>query len=684
MIGNVSFDGGSSFRIKRSPLITTSGSASDVDTTVKSHLAELSALFGKRVFSREECEDEYDVRAEAKDNGREKGKEKAGEPRKRSHTRIVPPVKQLLERPLTPRHVPPAAGGRWAEGSVAHEFAKLAEAPEKLTLSEYIDLTPQLSALKYEFESNLSANWPNLDYNTKAVLSGYPALREYLIAYAFHVQGLHEVNGLKNFILSNRAGAKNVVNYAIVSAARTIIDKEHLEVDHYNEDHSAIVEQIRGAGLSLSSASFGPALRALVDDFVFNSLESKLIDEAGIGALPAGIKPQLVQFIKNSPVPITRDNVKFFLPNFVLQLRQVAPIAGLPEATPEEADKDFDVQLFEDDSTSIQISRSAVKCAAQLYYSMILGDELDVFNVVNWFTHKYLIRGGVEISDSHLRDDLQLYVFSAKFTDLKTKKLVDRTRPAERQMFYRQVFNYGRAPISEDIVVNQEFPRLWKVLMLESAKYLERAQASPHPDNFVSRQNVMQAVEDLQYNLSTHSTGMANVVSPLVHAELNFVIQRIFMHPEIIRQVVPTGGTWWRVVEALFLNIKNVRPRSTVLYNKAKLGHSILRQIANYNPSSFEDDASFAAFISDIDAFITTQSILQEALTDELKRGDSESAGEDEDDGTSYAGNGAYTAGSAIAGHGMNGGGYTNGAPRANGHGEPAPLPAGGASEWDF
>src|SRR6185295_3306012 len=167
-----------------------------------------------------------------------------------------------------------------------------------------------------------------------------------------------------------------------------------------------------------------------------------------------------------------------------------------------------------------------------------------------WFTHKYLVRGGIEIQDPRLRDDLQMYVFSNRFPDEKTGKLVDRTRPAERQMFYRQVFNYGNAQVTDDVVVNDEFPRLWKVLMLESARYLERAQTSPNPESYVSPQNVMQAVEDLQYNLSTHCTGMASVITPLIYNELNFIIKRIFMHEEVLRQVVPAAGaTWWRVVE---------------------------------------------------------------------------------------------------------------------------------------
>jgi hypothetical protein len=247
-----------------------------------------------------------------------------------------------------------------------------------------------------------------------------------------------------------------------------------------------------------------------------------------------------------------------------------------------------------------------------------------VFNAMNYFTNKFLIRGGIEITDARLRDDLQMYVFSNKFTDPRSGKVNDRTRPAERHMFYRQVFNWGSGKVTPELIVNPEFPRLWKVLILESAKYIERAQISPNPNSFVSRQNVMQAVEDLQYNLSTHCTGMANVITPLIYGELNFIITRIFMHPEILRQVVPQGGTWWRVVETLYMGMKNTRPRSTVIYNKAKLGDSILRSIAVYNPSTFEQDGPFSSFISDVDAFITTQSILQEGLTDSLVHGDAD------------------------------------------------------------
>jgi hypothetical protein len=635
MANNLTFNSGSSFKIKR-PLITTNGFVSDVDPTIKSHLNELNVLLAKRIFARDMGRDEdqdeneeeiienavEDIEEAVEDIEEAIGEGRRTVPRSvsssTSRTRMVPRIKELLQRNLTPKRIP---GNNWARGSILEKFKNTAETPEKITLSDYIDMTADLSELKYAFESYLSGNWFNLDYNAKAVLDDYPAIRDYLIAYGYYVMELQEVNGLKNFVLSNRVGAKNVANYAIVSAARTIIDQEKLKVPHYNDDDSEIVAVINAAGLSLSSASFKTALQKRVDDYIFNGNESRLIDHADIGVLPSGIKPLLIKYIKHSPVPITDDNVKFFLPLFISQIKGAAEIADPTEVDTEESDKDFDVQFLEDDNSMVQISKSAVKCAAQLYYGMILGDELDVFDTVNYFTHKYLIRGGIEIQDSRLREDLQVYVFSNRFTDPKTMKIVDRTRPAERQMFYRQVFDYGNAQVTDDFILNKEFTKLWKVLILESAKYLERAQASFNPDSYVSRQNVMQAVEDLQYNLSTHCTGMANVITPLIYGELNFVIQRIFMHPEILRQIVPAGGTWWRVVEILYMGMKNMRPKATVLYNKAKLGYEIMRSIADYNPTTFEDDRNFSAFISSVDAFITTQSILQEALTNDLKMG---------------------------------------------------------------
>ena len=675
MATNLSFDGGSPFRIKR-PLITTNGFVSDPDPLVTTHLNELNALLGKRIF------------APSKPAGAAGAAGGGGA----KHPLPVSGIPDLLQRHLTPRRA--HEKDLWAPRSLAATFHDAVENDVDLTLSDYIDMTPDLSSLKYAFQGNLTANWFNLDFNTKTVLDGYPAITDYLIAFAYHVMNLKEVNGLKNFILSNQLGAKNVANYAIVSAARTLIDNEQLNVPDYDVDNSEIVVDLKSAGLSLSAASFKSAASARIDDFIFNGKWSKLIDGAAadIGPISPAIRPLLIKYLKSSPVPITNTNIKFFLPLFINQSQGTTQSPDSTDTDTMESDKDFNVDYFQDDNSLIKVSASAVKCSAQLYYGMVLGDELRVFEAMNHFTNKYLLRGGMEIQDSRLRDDLQMYVFSNRFTDLRTGKVVDRTRPAERHMFYRQVFNHGRGQVAEDLIVNTEFPKLWKVLILESAKYLERAQAAFNPDSYVSRNNVMQSVEDLQYNLSTHCTGMANVITPIIYAELNFIIKNVFMHREVLQQVVPQGGTWWRVVETLYLNMKHRRPKATVYYNKAKLGQMIIRSIAEYNPATFEDDGNFSAFISNVDSFISTQSILQDSLTDQLKKRDEEDEHKDE----SHEDSDEHEHHDEDA----DGAGMTN---RANGRGDvdamrkavmptgegsngagAATAPAGGAGEWDF
>lgn len=535
-------------------------------------------------------------------------------------------IKMLLTPKFVPGRVIAGKNHKWYSNSIADDLNSKADTTN--TISEYIQRTPAISILRSEFLRNLKTILPDFDSNARAILDPktFRGIVDYLVVLAYSVGARIEVNGLTDFILYDDKGVKNVANYAIVSAAREMIDKGKLIVDDYNEDDKEFVKTLKKANLSLVAGEFSSGAKKVIDQLVFNTKETQFIRafEAKAGDVPDEIEALLVKYIRNSPIEITAKNVDYFLPLFITQILGTQRLSDVTEVDLEEADKDFEVTFLQDDQSTIQVSKSAVKCAAQLYYGMVLGDELEVFNTVNYFTHKHLIRGGIEIQDSRLRDDLQMYVFSNKFTDPKTRRILERTRPAERQMFYRQVFNSGNAQVAGDMVINREFTKLWKMLILESAKYLEREQESLKED-YVPRQNVMQAVEDLQYNLSTHCTGMANVITPLIYAELDFVIRRIFMHPEILRQIAPARPTWWRVVETLYMEMKNSRPKVTVFYNKAKLGCEIINSIADYvDASRFGLDATFKPFLGNVDAFITTQSILQEALTDDLKNEDEE------------------------------------------------------------
>lgn len=614
---------GNGFTIRRA-LPAMDGFVVGIDKNVKKHLDELNQLLSKRIFSAVgttagSTGEKKDRRADGESAGKEEGNAEDKGKEKAKGGISVPDV---LIRELTPKRVP-SGNEPWKVGSFARILSDTGETQTHLTLSEHIDMTPALVELKYAFQKQRQSIWPKLDYNTRAVLDGHTNIEDYLIAFAFHVAKLTDVNALCSFVLKNGRGGKRIVEYAIVSASRTLIDEQQLQVANYNDDDGRLAKALRTSKISLSATAFVSEAMSKIKAFVFDSDELELINTSKLAPVPDDIKPLLVKLIQKSPFPITPHNVDHHLPTLMSQAYAAQGYLAQKQLEPILDDQEFRVQFQDDPSSTVSdISRSAVRCAALLYHGMVLGDELDVFGAANYFTHKYLVRGGLEIKDMRLRMDLRDYVFSERFLDLKTNLITDRTRPAERQMFYRQVFNEGNAEVTEDVLLNSQFKRLWKVLMLESAKYLQRAQASFQPDNFVSRQNVMQSVEDLQYNLSLSCTGMVNVIAPLIDAELNFVITRILKHPEVVSQVVPSGGGWQRVVETLCAARKHSRGRATTLYNKARLGEAIIRSVAEYTPADFETNAEFSKFISQVDAYITTQSILQEALTDDLLDGD--------------------------------------------------------------
>lgn len=598
------------FKLKR-PLITTNGFTSDTDPVVKNMLDEVNTLLSKRVFLLPDDDIRLDTTT-VKDNTASKKDTLA------NSTTASNNLQDMLRLAVENKVVGEShkEEEQWPNTSLLSRLYKEKPAPDKLTIGECIDKTGELASAKYEYQSRMSATWLVLDSNTKTVLR-YDGITDYLIAIAYFVRKIEDVNGITNFVLSSAGGAKKFINYAIVSSARFYINQEKVNVS-YNKDTDLVIQNILLADLTLSD-SFKKSIDKIVNQQIYSDNELDLIRKANIGAIPTDLIPQLITLIKHSPVPITEKNVNYFLPLFITQLRSSDLSTDEADTDVVTDDSDFEIERFIDDKSTVQISASNVECAAQLFYSMTLGDELDIFNVVNYFTHKYMVRGNIQIQDKRLRDDLQLYVFSNRFVDTKTNKILDRTRLPERQMFYKQVFSYGNAQTTDDMIVNKEFPKLWRILITESANYLERAQDSPNPDMYVSRQTVMQAVEDLQYNLSTSCTGMANVISPIIYKELAFVVKRIFMHKEIMQQVVPAGGSWWKVVETIYGEMKGIKPKITVLNNKANLGYDIIKSVANYNPSTFEEDSEFSSFISNVDAYIITQAQLQEEDDDDHK-----------------------------------------------------------------
>lgn len=617
-------DRDTAFRMRR-PTLSNGSFVSDIDRDVDARLDELETLLGKHILSAAppaEIEAEAAGDAEGEGEGADAGEGAAGDeliwrPLPSPHERDAV---ALLMRPLAPwRPTAEILKRGWPSKSLGDTLSKAKDDPHRLSLADHIDLTPGLAELKYDMKARLENGWYGLDANARAVLQDRPNIQDYIVARAYHIGRLRDPKAFFNYLTGNRAGVKSVVEYAVISAARTLVERERLKVPNYHEDNETFAKKLKVRAIPLSQASFAKAVRAVVNDVMYNADASKLLDEAKIGEIPEEIRPRLIAYIKSSKIPLTKDNINLFLPSFVTRAYEYEPDDAADvdtEETPEAEDRSYKVQFRDTPDAEIDIDRVAVWYAAQLFHGMVLGEELGVFDALQYMLHsKMLIGGGMQVRDKPLRDDLRLYTLSNEFRDLGQPghPTEERTRASERKMWAREVFAQGEGQLIEGMQENSEFRQLWQVLMLESARYLERAQESFNPGSFVSKQNVMQAVEDLQYNLSTYCVGWPQVMAPAIDAELNFVLTRFIENPKIASQVLPAGGSWKRVIDKL--NAERPKkapiPAAALLYAKATQGQAILENVAEYTPAAFENEREFSGFIGLVDAYITTESKLQ-------------------------------------------------------------------------
>ena len=330
------------------------------------------------------------------------------------------------------------------------------------------------------------------------MLEERPAIQDYLVATAYLAHDVRDINALMNFVLTGKNGFNAVVDYAAVSAARVLVNREQLNVPDIDKDTSAVVKALKNpnpekksSNIPLTKVAFNNAAKAVINPHVFDRSYAQILDaflkKNGIDGDKTikQIRPLVLQDVKNSIPPVTAANADIVIPPMIATARSSSADYQQEQEPTDvdkfEAAKDFDIDLFDDTEPQQEISEAAVKCAAQLYYGMVLGDELDVFDAVDYFTHGTSARRHRD-RDRRLRDDLQEYVFSDRFTDLKTRqdRSTARGRPSGRCSTGRSsTRRRARSPTTSSR--NKDFPRLWKVLMLESARVPRAGAGEPEP-----------------------------------------------------------------------------------------------------------------------------------------------------------------------------------------------------------
>jgi hypothetical protein len=481
---------------------------------------------------------------------------------------------------------------------------------DKFSFSDLIDQMGDTSLL-YELEQKIDAN--KTSYNAAKLLSETP-IRAYLFCRAAYSINLNTALAIFNYISkeTDEGGIKLLYDYIIIKAAWDI--KEDIKLDVSPDDCKKMVApKLKDTNLNFTEDTFKSSVTSIMEELIYDKSKYKLIKEVK-DALKININdadvPALINYIKQSKFEINTSNARYFLSIALNDIKNTG-MSFSPGQTTSITDVDFSVKFYEDEKGTLVFLRENVACAAQMYYVMTLGDELEIFNVINRITTYYLPSGLVDISSKEILKDLQSYVFNDSFKDQNNVEY-RRTHPEERKMFYRQLFSAGGGEIIDGMIVNNDFNTLWGKLFEEIAKYIEKVATSQNPTLYVSNQNICQAVEDLQYNLSTHCSGMIKVVSPIINKELDFVIERFLKNDELVKQLALSNSrSFWKVIERVLTDLRKEVPNVSALRSKAVLGYKLISTIADYTQGDFDDDKKLSDLISTGEAFIIANEELE-------------------------------------------------------------------------
>lgn len=495
------------------------------------------------------------------------------------------------------------------------ELKALARDPEAKSkpLTEFIDATSHAS-MYYEVKNMIKED--KLSLNAFTILNN-EVLASYLFARAIYSPTLELKEAFsiyKNMKEEDdkNGGIKAIYNYMVFNAVIDI--KRDNKIETGGETNATMAKRVlEGAKISFADGVLSTKILFILKQHVFNKDEQKLIDENKdkLNIADEDI-PYLISYIKKSKIPIDKDNAEFYLAIALSNLKN----NNLTYTSSDKDDEglqdfDFSVKYYDDVKSAQTFNKESILCAAQLYYVMTLGDELGIFEVINTIITKEMPSGRVDITSKQLMKDLQQYFFNETFSIGSDGSQFKRTLPDERHMFYKQVFNAGSGNTIDGTAVNKEFDTNMNTLFEEVIKYIEKVERSISSSVTISRQNLYQAIEDLQYNLSTYCSGMVKVATPIINKELDFVVERFLMNDDIRKQLAPNGnGSFWKVIE----NVQRGQGKNStsLLRNKAVFMHKILTAVANYTPVSFEDENVISEFVSTVEALIINNSQLED------------------------------------------------------------------------
>ncbi|ELR72564.1 hypothetical protein C900_01238 [Fulvivirga imtechensis AK7] len=246
------------------------------------------------------------------------------------------------------------------------------------------------------------------------------------------------------------------------------------------------------------------------------------------------------------------------------------------------------------------IDAENILAAGTLYYLKTLADDLGILRVADAVLMRWTA-GMLDIPQGSTASKLYSYY---KLRD-------DYATVEERAMFYKIVLNVGDAEVLDQMAVNTDFTPLWDTLMTETVKYIDKYEQKDSNFGVVSKSSVYQAIKELQYNLTTYSSGMVKAILPEMYTQFEKAVA--ILDDDNVKSQLGWGyrRSMWNVIERVSQEEFSYKPNVSSLRTAAVSGHKIFAAIAGFDAGLMSESA-FQDFIQNVEAFIIAQSQLGE------------------------------------------------------------------------
>jgi hypothetical protein len=223
----------------------------------------------------------------------------------------------------------------------------------------------------------------------------------------------------------------------------------------------------------------------------------------------------------------------------------------------------------------------SIHAAAVLYQICVIGDQLGMLEMPNALLARRA-RGRLDLPSGEASSLLQAYKRFQRSEDVQ---------PEERWLLHKRVLGMGSGKVLEDTVTNEEFGSLWDALMTEIGGYITRDESnSSDREERVSRDAILEAIGNLQYNLSFHASDIDEDVRVMMRQYA--LAQQILEHQQITAALgLVRRQTLQAAIEKILSNDGGPMLAVRNMFSKGTAGQEILHLVAKSTLSEDEFQA---------------------------------------------------------------------------------------------